>query len=163
MKIHHEQAGLLHQEFHFRPDRGWRAPATQFDLYALSPRQLEPGPVRRDRRSGLDIGQGHSRNPGGFNKALYDNHQHSIVARAYPKSAYITYATNGGIGDLPYVTSLSDASALDPKKTAYSLSTAYDMLAWRARTWAMPVSIIPGMPRKTIAAWVLRSAWNGAT
>jgi hypothetical protein len=64
---------------------------------------------------------------GGFNKALYDNHQHSIVARAYPKSAYITYATNGGIGDLPYVTSLSDASALDPKKTAYSLSTAYDM------------------------------------
>lgn len=64
---------------------------------------------------------------GGFNKALYDNHQHSIVARAYPKSAYITYATNGGIGDLPYVTSLSDASALDPKKTAYNLSTAYDM------------------------------------
>ncbi len=72
-------------------------------------------------------GQGVLEIRGGYNKALYDNHQHSIVARAYPKSAYLTYASNGGIANLPYITSLSDASVLDPTKTAYALSTAYDM------------------------------------
>ncbi|XJJ70183.1 TonB-dependent receptor [Novosphingobium sp. BL-8A] len=72
-------------------------------------------------------GQGVLEIRGGYNKALYDNHQYSIVARAYPKSAYLTYASNGGIANLPYITSLSDASVLDPTKTAYALSTAYDM------------------------------------
>lgn len=69
-------------------------------------------------------GKSHLQVRGGYTKALYDNHQTSLVARAYPTSAFLTYSSEGRI---PHITSLSDSKVLDPKKTPYLLSTAYDM------------------------------------
>jgi hypothetical protein len=62
---------------------------------------------------------------GGYNQALYDNHQPYVVARAYPSSAYVTYSSNGAQNGLPYITSVSDPTIFDPSRTAYKLSTAY--------------------------------------
>lgn len=62
---------------------------------------------------------------GGYNQALYDNHQPYVVARAYPSSAYVTYSSNSAQNGLPYITSVSDPTIFDPSRTAYKLSTAY--------------------------------------
>lgn len=62
---------------------------------------------------------------GGYNQALYDNHQPYVVARAYPSSAFVTYSSGDAQGGLPYITSVSDPTIFDPARTAYKLSTAY--------------------------------------